>query len=197
MTGYNAEFLNGSELRALGIGSVGDQVLIHRTAVLVNCQNLKLASNIRVDPFVVISAGTSVRIGWNVHIAAYASIIGAGEVDVGDFVGLAQGVRILASSDDFSGTYLTGPTISGDYKNVVSAGISIGRHAVVGAGSVVMPGCAIGEGAIVGALSFVNKSLDPWMIYAGAPIRSIRSRNRDLVGLEAEYVRHLEHRTVM
>ena len=52
-----------------------------------------------------------------------------------------------------------------------------------------MPGCNIGEGAIVGALSFVNKSLDPWMIYAGAPARSIRSRSRDLVGLETEYLR--------
>jgi dTDP-4-amino-4,6-dideoxy-D-glucose acyltransferase len=192
MRGYNAEFLEGSELTALGIGAVGDKVLIHRTAVLVNCENLTLASNIRIDLFVVISAGTSVRIGRNVHIAAYASIIGAGEVDVGDFVGLAQGVRILASSDDFSGAYLTGPRVSGEYKNVGSAGISIGRHAVIGAGSVVMPGCNIGEGAIVGALSFVNKSLDPWMIYAGAPIRSIRSRDRDLVGLEAEYLRHLE-----
>jgi acetyltransferase-like isoleucine patch superfamily enzyme len=191
MMGYNAEFLDRSALTALGIGAVGDNVLIHRTAVLANCENLRLATNIRIDPFVVISAGRSVKIGRNVHIAAYASIIGAGEVDVGDFVGLAQGVRILASSDDFSGAYLTGPTISGEYKNVVSAGISIGRHAVIGAGSVIMPGCEIGEGAIVGALSFVNKSLDPWMIYAGAPIRSIRSRCRDLIGLESDYLRNL------
>jgi dTDP-4-amino-4,6-dideoxy-D-glucose acyltransferase len=189
MTSYNAEFLRGQELDALGLGAVGNEVFIHRTAVLVNCENLTLASNIRIDPFVVISAGKSVTIGRNVHIAAYVSIIGAGEVDVGDFVGLAQGVRVLASSDDFSGAYLTGPTISGEYKNVVSAGISIGRHAVIGAGSVIMPGCTIGEGTIVGALSFVNKSLDPWMIYVGAPIRSIRSRRRDLVGLEADYLR--------
>jgi dTDP-4-amino-4,6-dideoxy-D-glucose acyltransferase len=192
MMGYNAEFLDFSALASLGIGAVGENVLIHRTAVLANCENLRLATNIRIDPFVVISAGKSVKIGRNVHIAAYASIIGAGEVDVGDFVGLAQGVRILASSDDFSGVYLTGPTISGEYKNVVSAGVSIGRHAVIGAGSVIMPGCSIGEGAIVGALSFVNKSLDPWMIYAGAPIRSIRSRRRDLIGLESDYLRNLE-----
>jgi dTDP-4-amino-4,6-dideoxy-D-glucose acyltransferase len=190
MTSYNAEFLKAQELNALGMGALGTKVLIHRTAVLISCENMILADNIRIDPFVVISAGKLIKIGRNVHIATYASIIGAGEVDVGDFVGLAQGVRILASSDDFSGEYLTGPTISGDYKNVDSAAISIGRHAVVGAGSVVMPGCNIGEGAIVGALSFVNKSLDAWTIYAGAPIRSIRSRRRDLIGLEADYLGH-------
>ena len=64
----------------------------------------------------------------------------------------------------------------------------IGRHVVVGAGSVILPGCSIGEGTTVGALSLVNRPLDPWMIYVGAPVRALRERCRDLLQLEAEYL---------
>jgi carbonic anhydrase/acetyltransferase-like protein (isoleucine patch superfamily) len=60
--------------------------------------------------------------------------------------------------------------------------------AVVGAGSVILPGCSIGEGTTVGALSLVNRKLDPWMIYAGAPARPLRERRRELLQLEAAYL---------
>jgi len=188
MTGWNAEFLSTEEVAALGLGAVGRHVLIHRTAVLVNCAAIYLGDHIRIDPFVLISAGEQVRLGRNVHVAAYVSIVGAARIEVGGFTGLSQGVRVLSSTDDFSGAHLSGPTIPERYKAVQSAPVPIGRHVIVGAGSVVLPGCGIGEGAAVGALSLVNRPLDPWMIYAGAPARPLRERRRDMLQLEVEYL---------
>ena len=188
MAGWNAEFLGSEEVAALGLGAVGHHVLIHRTAVLVNTAAIFLGDHIRIDPFVLISASEQVRIGRNVHIAAYVSIVGAARIELDDFVGLSQGVRLLSSTDDFSGAHMTGPTIPERYKAIQSAPLRIGRHVVVGAGSVILPGCSIGEGTTVGALSLVNRPLDPWMIYVGAPARPLRERCRDLLQLEAEYL---------
>ena len=163
-------------------------MLIHRTAVLVNCAAIFLADRIRIDPFVLISAGEEIRIGRNAHIAAYVSMVGAARIELGNFVGLSQGVRLLSSTDDFSGAHMTGPTVPERYKAVQSAPVKIGHHVVVGAGSVILPGCSIGEGSTVGALSLVNRPLDPWMIYVGTPARPLRERRRDLLRLEAEYL---------
>ena len=189
MAGWNAEFLGSEEVAALGLGAVGPDVLIHRTAVLVNCAAMFLDNHIRIDPFVLISASEQVRIGRNVHIAAYVSIVGAARIELDDFVGLSQGVRLLSSTDDFSGGHLTGPTIPKRYTSIESVPVKIGRHVVVGAGTVILPGCSIGEGTTVGALSLVNRPLDPWMIYVGAPARPLRARRRDLLQLEAEYLK--------
>jgi acetyltransferase-like isoleucine patch superfamily enzyme len=188
MAGWNAEFLGTQEVAALGLGAVGQDVLIHRTAVLVNCAGIFLGDHIRIDPFALISAGEQVRIGRNTHIAAYASIVGAARIELGDFANLSMGVRVLSSTDDFSGAHLMGPTIPERYKAVQSEPVTIGRHVIVGAGSVILPGCGIGEGTAVGALSLVNRALDPWMVYAGAPARLLRKRCRDLLRLEVEYL---------
>jgi len=192
MRGFNADFLTDDEVRSLGLGSMGRNVLIHSRAVLVNCEKIFLGENVRIDPFVLLSAGEGIRIGRNVHIAAYVSIVGAAGVDVRDFAGISQGARILSSTDDFSGAHLTGPTIPERYKSVQTASLFIGRHVVVGAGSVVLPGCSIGDGAAVGALSLVNKPLDPWKIYVGSPARPIRERRQDLMRLESDYLSHQE-----
>lgn len=121
MAGWNAEFLGSEEVAALGLGAVGHHVLIHRTAVLVNTAAIFLGDHIRIDPFVLISASEQVRIGRNVHIAAYVSIVGAARIELDDFVGLSQGVRLLSSTDDFSGAHMTGPTIPERYKAIQSA----------------------------------------------------------------------------
>ena len=41
-----------------------------------------------------------------------------------------------------------------------------------------MPGVTIGEGALVGANAFVNKDLEPWGIYVGAPCKKVGERKK-------------------
>ena len=51
---------------------------------------------------------------------------------------------------------------SKNYLNVTKKSISIGKHVVIGSGSVVLPGVSIAEGSTVGALSLITKSLGSW-----------------------------------
>jgi galactoside O-acetyltransferase len=47
-----------------------------------------------------------------------------------------------------------------------------------------MNSVVIGEGTSVGALSFVNKNLDTWSVYAGIPVKKIKNRLKKVLELE-------------
>ena len=101
-----------------------------------------------------------------------------------DFSGLSQGVRIYSGSDDYSGASLTNPTVPSEFLNGKKKLVKIGKHVIIGSGSVVLPGVSIGEGSSVGALSLVTKSLDAWGVYFGTPVKKLRDRKRDLLEQE-------------
>ena len=188
MVNLNASFLSQEALQNLGFSSLGVNVLVHHTAVLVGCHAISLKDNVRIDPFCVLSASGGITIGRNVHIASHCSLTGSSLIEIGDFCGLSHGVHVFSANDDYSGAALTGPTVPIEYRNVCSAPVRIGNHTVVGSNSVVLPGCVIGEGVAVGAQSLVKADLEAWTIYAGTPARPIRARSRDLLTLERDYL---------
>lgn len=53
----------------LDFAEKGENVLIHETVVLVGTQKMRFGSDIRIDPYCVISAGEDVLIGSHVPIA--------------------------------------------------------------------------------------------------------------------------------
>ena len=181
----NASFLGVEDLRRLGFAELGENVLIHETVVLIGVDKLRLGSNIRIDPFCLISAGEEMVIGSHVHIAAHVLLSGTAGITLHDFAGVSHGARLLSTSDDFAGGVLTGPTVPADLRNVKGGRIVLGRHAVIGANAVILPGTQIGEGATVGALSLARGRLEAWKVYAGTPARFVRGRDKEGV-LRAE-----------
>ena len=93
-------------------------------------------------------------------------------------------MRIYSASDDYSGQVLTNPTVPKKYLNVTEKAVNIGRHVIIGSGSIVLPGVSIGEGSSVGALSVVTKSLDTWGVYVGSPVKRLKDRKKDLLQQE-------------
>ena len=96
------------------------------------------------------------------------------------------GTAIFSSNDDYSGAWLTGPTVPDDLRNVTSAPVLLGEHVIVGAGSVILPGVTIGQGAAVGALTLVRKDVPPFAIVAGPRGEVIGERDQKLLELEQE-----------
>ena len=70
------------------------------------------------------------------------------------------------------------------YLNGTIEPVFIGRHVIIGSGSVVLPGVKIGNGSSVGALSLVTKSLEEWGVYSGAPVKRIKARKKNLLEKE-------------
>jgi dTDP-4-amino-4,6-dideoxy-D-glucose acyltransferase len=161
-------------------------VAIDPAARIIGGDRITIGSHVRIDAFAVLSAGEEgIVIGDYVHIAAHAFMAGAARIEIGDFVNLSGRTSIYSSNDDYSGGSLAGPMVPVRLRDVHVARVRVGRHAIIGAGSVILPGVTIGEGAAVGALSLVKQDVAEFAVVAGVPARRIGSRSRELLNLEA------------
>lgn len=183
-------YLTRSELEAMGFASLGQNVLLSDKASFYNTSSISLGDHVRIDDFCVLSAGDEgIDIGSHIHVAVYCSLIGRGNIRLGDYANLSSRVSIYSSNDDYSGASMTNPMVPACYTNVTHAPVDIGRHVIIGSGSVVLPGTVLGEGAAVGALSLVSGEYDPFWIYAGQPAKPLKERSRDLLDMEAKMKR--------
>ena len=176
-------FYTETELRSLGLHSFGKNVLISRKASVYNPKKMKLGNNVRIDDFCILSG--KIIIGNYIHIGAGSYLFG-GEVGITmeDFSGIAPGGRIFALCDDFTGNFLTNPTVPKKFLNLCSKQVKFERHALLGADSVILPGVTLHEGVAVGAMSLITKSLESWSIYAGTPLQKIKERSKKLLEME-------------
>lgn len=181
-------YLSNEEINSMGFKFIGVNVSLSNKASFYNCSNISIDDNSRIDDYSVISAGEGgVEIGKNVHIAVNVSIIGGGKIVLSDFCGISSRTAIYSSNDDYSGEFLTNPTIPEEYTNVTHGDIYIGKHVIVGSGSVILPKVILEDGVAVGALSLVNKDCEAFGIYIGVPARKVRERSRRLLDLEHKY----------
>lgn len=178
-------FLTEDQIKAMGFRYIGENCLLSDKASYYNCKNISIGSNTRIDDFSVLSAGNGgIEIGEYVHLAIGVSLIGAGKISVQDFAGLSSRVSVYSSNDDYSGQFMTNPMVPSQYTNVTSSDVIIGKHVIVGSGSVILPGVTLETGVAVGALSLVNKNCSEFGIYIGTPVKRIKERKRDLLELE-------------
>jgi acetyltransferase-like isoleucine patch superfamily enzyme len=181
---FRKRFYNQDELRAAGVGAVGNDVLVHEDCNIHGLENIRFGSHVRIDAYVTIIATGPVTIGSYVHIASYCLLAGGDGISLADFSGLSHGVRIYSRSDDYSGQGLTNPTVPIQFRNVQGGLVTLERHVIIGSGSVILPGVTIGEGSSVGALSLVTKNLDGWTTYFGTPARRVGARSKQLLEME-------------
>jgi len=184
-------YYNQNELKKIGFKKIGNDVMISNKCSIYNPKNIIIGDNVRIDDFCILSSGHGgIEIGNNVHIACYVSIIGKEKITLSDFSGISSKVSIYSSNDDYSGEYLTGPTIPNEYTNVTSKPVFLGKHVVIGSGSVILPGVTLSTGVAVGSMSLVNKSFDDFMIVGGIPAKFLKDRKKELINLELTYYKN-------
>lgn len=114
----------------------------------------------------------NIVLGNNVLINAGGYISGEGGLEIGNFVLIGPNVNILSAGHEF-----------GDCdKPIQKQGLTYGKikiedDAWIGAGSVVLQGLTIGRGAVVGAGSVVTRNVPPYAIVIGNPARIVKYRN--------------------
>lgn len=181
--------LSREVIEEMGFCRVGVNPRLSDRASYYNCANIVIGDNVRIDDFCVLSAGDGgIEIGNYIHIAVYTSLIGAGKITLHDFSNISSKVAIYSSNDDYSGASMTSPMVPEEFTNVSHADVIIGRHVIIGSGSVVLPGVTLENGVGIGALSLVSKSCKEFGIYSGTPARKIKERKRDLLTLEQELI---------
>jgi len=182
------------ELEQIGFKYLGKNVKISTRSSIYDAEQIEIGDNSRVDDFCLLSG--RITIGRFVHAAPYCNLAG-GELGIimEDFSGLAYAVQVFTQSDDYSGESMTNPLIPDKYRKVKKTKVFIGKHAIIGTGSVIMPGVELREGTSVGAMSLVRKSTEEWSIYVGNPARRLKARNRRrIVELEKEFLKEIENK---
>jgi dTDP-4-amino-4,6-dideoxy-D-glucose acyltransferase len=178
-------FYSEEELHSMGFASLGCGVKVSRQASLYGISRISIGDYSRIDDFCVLSAGEGgIVIGKYVHIAVMCSLIGNARIEMADFSGLSSRVNVYSSSDDYSGAFMTNPTVPPEFSNVRHGIVKIGRHVIIGAGSVVLPGVSLEEGASVGALSLVKNDCESFGVYIGIPAELVDERQRGLLEME-------------
>ena len=147
-----------------------------------------IGENSIVDDFSYFA--TRIVVGDYTHIAARCTIAGgkARLFRIGSFGSVSSGASVWCSSDDFINDIVTifpeWMEQAGAIKEHFMTGdVLVDDYCAIGANAVVMPKNHIPEGTVVGALSFVPPefAFEPWSVYAGIPIRRVKSRNRESV----------------
>ncbi len=159
-------------------------IKIFEPSTILEKDNIEFGDYIIIDDFVKIHAKAKIKFGNYIHIGSYSSLMASGEtITMDDFSGLAFGVRLVTSSDDFSGPGFGNPSIDTKFRNITSGAIHIGKYSIIGTNSVILPDVEIPEGCAISAGSVVTKSLKPWGIYVG----NRRVGERDKEGILKSY----------
>jgi galactoside O-acetyltransferase len=175
----NHDYLSRAELLGLGFAAVGEDVRVHPSCVLVGCERISLGSHVRIDPFCIVTVGSRLVIGDRVHLSGRVTIAGAGPIEISDHANVSHGATLLSSSDDFAAAAIAGPLVPAEFRHVDTRAVVVGRHAIIGAGSVLLPGAIVAEGATIGALSLVKHAVPEWTVNAGIPAKTVGRRDRE------------------
>lgn len=143
----------------------------------------KFGSNTVIQDQFRVTNPEKVSIGSHCNFAQRVFITGGGGVTIGDYVGLGPDVKIWSVNHRFEDPDTPWMLQGYDKHPVV-----IEDDVWLGANCFVMPGITIGRGAILSAGTVLMKSVPPFAIVAGNPGRVVGWRKRPGDALQQEAV---------
>jgi acetyltransferase-like isoleucine patch superfamily enzyme len=160
-------------------------VVFHSDSKVVNmrrpeCIRIGAFTHIRGE-LLTFAHGGEIMIGEYCYIGDHSRLWSAGRIHIGNRVLISHAVTILDSR-----THPISASARHDhYRHIIERGhpktisldeqpVEIGDDVWIGCASVILRGVTIGRGAIIGAGSVVTNSIPPWTVAAGNPERVIR-----------------------
>lgn len=148
-----------SQIRKIGKGSyIGDYTVI----------------NVKNDPFNS-NDNSYLEVGEGTYIGELNNIrAGGGFIHIGKHCLLSQCISIIASNHQTYSDFL----IMEQPWDTEKTNVVIEDDVWIGVNSVILPGVTIGKGAVIGAGSVVTKSVPKYAVIAGNPARIIKYRKK-------------------
>lgn len=112
------------------------------------------------------------RIGDGSWIGQQCFFHSAGDLSIGENVGVGPGVKILTSIHQEAGRSV--PIL---HAPLTFASVQVEDDVDLGIGAIVLPGVIVGRGAQVGAGAVVTRDVPPYAVVAGNPARVLRFRS--------------------
>lgn len=145
---------NGDYLKSTSVGKVmiGNSVKIKEYSMLLSYDGfISIGDSCTINPFTIIYGSGGVRVGNNVMIAAHCVIVSSSHI----FDSIELPINM---------------------QGITSKGITIGNDVWIGSNVKILDGVEIGDGCVIAAGSVVNKSLPPFGIYGGVPVKLLKNR---------------------
>jgi acetyltransferase-like isoleucine patch superfamily enzyme len=115
--------------------------------------------------------GGSIRLGERCSVNAYSILYGHGGLEIGRFVRIAPHCIVVPMNHEFADT--SRPIME---QGLRCEGIVIEDDVWIGAHSVVLDGCTVGRGAVIAAGSIVTRDVPRNAVVAGSPARVVKHR---------------------
>lgn len=109
-----------------------------------------------------------IELGQGVFFNRNVFLDSKGGIEIGDFVGIAEDVRIFTHGHSES-----------DHLERSYHKVCIGAYAKVYSGVTILPGVTMGEASIAASGAMITKDVPPGMVAAGVPAKVIRERKTD------------------
>ena len=166
---------------------MGKNVFIDVGVTIWEPGNVEIDDYSFIDTYVTILGGRRghgfVQIGKYVEVASNCVLAGRGGIKLGDHVGIGAGSKIysgthLYKDPDREDTELMSGSILApvDKQHVVEKPVIFEDYAWMGVNSAVIPGVTVGKGAIIGAGSVVNSDIPAFSVAVGSPAKVIKKR---------------------
>lgn len=126
----------------------------------------KIAKTARVYSSAKIYYPANLEMDEYACIASDVDCYNVAPIRIGKYATVSQGAYLCTASHD-----ITSPG-----HELITAPITIGNQAWVGAGAFIGMGVEIPEGAVVGARAALFKSINPWDVVGGNPAKFIKKR---------------------
>jgi acetyltransferase-like isoleucine patch superfamily enzyme len=172
--------------RAFGAGSA----ICFPVAALFGERYIELGAGTVIGPYVSLSAGVSpahelgdtavVTIGDRCLIGKGSGIVGHERVEIGDDVFTGHQVYITDANHGYEDR-----DVPIGRQFAPSRPVRIGSGSWLGHGSIVLPGATIGRHVVVGAGSVVTGDLPDFSVAVGNPARVVRATSPDQCGADA------------
>jgi serine acetyltransferase len=157
-----------SQRMALGGVRFGSGVIVR------GADRITVGSGVFIDHRAYLNPGTLnarrgyIRIGNRVEIGPYSVLWGGGGIEIGDDVHLGAHVHLTSQQGRRAAS--VDPRVA---LPIECAPVRIEDHVLVYSGAIVVPGVTIGHHAVIGAGSVVVADVPPYALAAGVPARIV------------------------
>lgn len=155
------------------LAACGEDVVFEEGVRIWHPETVSLGRNVYLGHMAMLKGyykGT-MRIGDDTWIGQGVFFHSAGDITIGERVGVGPFVKILTSYHGEAGRDV--PILASPLE---FAPVVVEEDSDLGVGSLILPGVTIGMGAQVGAGSVVTRDVPPYAVVAGNPARLLRMR---------------------
>lgn len=151
----------------------GENVVFEAGVLVFHPETITLGSNIYIGHNSILKGyyNSVMEIGTNTWIGQGCFFHSAGNIFIGETVGIGPMVKILTSFHKETTENLPIINFPVDFKPV-----TIEDGADIGIGAIILPGVTVGRNSIVGAGSVVARDVRPNSVVAGVPAKLLRIR---------------------